>query len=76
MRKFIHNVALMASLIALAVGLWQDWGVWLTLKRTLISYMGFSCGSFLVLVIWAIPLQAGNPEIPAANRTADRRPNT
>ena len=56
MQKFIHNVALLASLIALTCGLWQDWGVWLTVKRMFISYLGFfTCGSCLFLVFRAIP---------------------
>ena len=77
MQKFMHNVALSASLIALAAGLWQDWGIWLTVKRMLISYLGFFCGSFLALAlaIKVIPLLGENPEIPAAGRASDRRPD-
>ena len=74
MRMFIHNVALLASLAALAAGLWQDWETWLTVKRMLISYLGFFCGSFLILAIRALLLLEGNPEIPTANQTSDRRP--
>ena len=56
MQKFIHNAALLASVIALTCGLWQDWGVWLTVKRMFISYLGFfTCGSCLFLVFRAVP---------------------
>ncbi len=65
MQKFIHNVSLLASLIALAVGLWDDWGTWITMKRMLISYLGFFfLGSFLALVIRAIPLLEDKRETP------------
>ena len=50
MQKFIHNVALLASFIVLSAGLWQDWGVGLTIKRMFISYLGFfAVGSCLFL---------------------------
>ena len=56
MQKFIHNVALLASLVALAASIWQDWGLWTTVKRMLISYLSFYFfGSFLSLTVLAIP---------------------
>lgn len=65
MQKFIHNISLLASLIALAAALWQDWGVWLTVQRMLISYLGFFFfGSFLSLAIRAIPLLDGKTNVP------------
>jgi len=76
MRKFIHNIALSASLIALAAALWQDWGIWLTMKRMLISYMGFFFfGSFLGLSIRAVPLLEGKPQLPGARITSNRPPD-
>jgi hypothetical protein len=73
MRKFIHNIALLASLIALAAALWQDWGIWLTVKRMLISYMGFFFfGSFLSLAIRAVPLLEGQSQSPADRMTSNR----
>lgn len=65
MLKFIHKVALLASLIALAVGLWQDWEVWLTLKRMLISYLGFYLfGSFLSIAVRMVSLLDGSSKCP------------
>jgi len=65
MLKFIHKVALLASLIALAAGLWQDWDVWLTLKRMLVSYLGFFLfGCFLSLAVRVVPLLEGRQEFP------------
>ncbi len=56
MQKFIHNVALLASIIVLSCALWQDWGMWLTVKRLLISYLGFfTIGSCLFLAFRSVP---------------------
>lgn len=64
MHNFIHNVALLASLMALVAGLWQDWEVLTTLKRMLVSYLVFYfLGSFLFLAIRALPL-VGSPRNP------------
>ena len=65
MQKFIHNISLLASLIALAAALWQDWGVWLTVERMLVSYLAFFFfGSFLSLAMRAIPLLEGKTNAP------------
>ena len=56
MPKIIHNVALLASLVALTAGLWQGWGAWLTVKHMGISYLAFYfLGAFLVLAFQAVP---------------------
>ena len=56
MQKFIHNVALLSSIIVLSCALWQDWGTWLTVKRIFISYLGFfTIGSCLFLAFKAVP---------------------
>jgi len=73
MQNFIHNVALMASLMALVAGLWQDWEVLFTVKRMLISYlMFFFFGSFLSLAIRAIPFLEGHREIRDASKSINR----
>ena len=41
MYQLIHNLALSAALIALMAALWQDWGLIATLKKVVISYLGF-----------------------------------
>lgn len=70
MQKFIHNVALMASLVALGASLWQDWGIWTTVKRMLISYLSFYFfGSFLSLMVLAIPhLEGKQPSAKPVQR--------
>jgi hypothetical protein len=74
MRSFIHNIALMASLMALVAGLWQDWEVLTTVKRMLVSYlMFFFFGSFLSLAIRAIPFLEGNREIRDAGKSINRK---
>lgn len=63
MQKFIHNIALLAALAALSVGLWQDWGVLLTLQRVAFSYVGFfALGVILVLVVRSVPADRGNDQ--------------
>ncbi len=52
MYQLIHNLALGAALIALVASLWQDWGTFTTLKRMLISYLGFFfLGATMALVV-------------------------
>ena len=73
MQNFIHNVAVMASLMALVAGLWQDWEVLTTVKRMLVSYlMFFFFGSFLSLVIRAIPLLEGQQKMRHAGKSIGR----
>lgn len=73
MQNFIHNVALLASLMALVAGLWQDWEVLTTLKRMLISYLAFYfLGSFLFLAIRVLPL-VGSPRNSDEVRKVDGR---
>jgi hypothetical protein len=74
MGKLIHNVALLAMLVALAAGLWQDWGIWLTVKRMLVSYLAFYFfGSFLYLGVRALARLGGDQENPEARRAQNRR---
>jgi hypothetical protein len=78
MQKFIHNLALLASLIVLSCGLWQDWAVWLTVQRMFISYLGFFLGgSGLSLAFRAVHLpdhKAVNTEnTKAASRSGGGR---
>ncbi len=52
MYQIIHNLALGAAFIALIASLWQDWGTFTTIKRMLISYLGFFfLGSLMALAV-------------------------
>ena len=52
MNQIIRNLALMAALAVLSASLWQDWGVLTTVKRMMISYLGFFfLGSIMVLAV-------------------------
>jgi len=52
MYQIIHNLALGATLLALVASLWQDWGTFTTVKRMLVSYMGFFfLGSIMALAV-------------------------
>ncbi len=39
MKRLIHTIALGAALVALALGVWRDYGAFTALKRTVISYL-------------------------------------
>jgi hypothetical protein len=56
--QVVHTVALLAALLALAVGLWQG-SHWLVVcKRTFLSYLAFfSVGGVLALIVglWGLP---------------------
>ena len=63
MRSIIHNIALLATLVALGVGLWQDWGLWLAIKRMGLSYLAFyAAGSLLLLSVRMISATGGGME--------------
>jgi len=52
MYQIIHNLALGAAFIVLVASLWQDWGMFPTVKRMLISYLGFFfLGSIMALAV-------------------------
>jgi hypothetical protein len=73
MQNFIHNVALMASLLALVAGLWQDWEILATVKRMFVSYLLFYFfGSVLYLAIRALPLLESKSQYPETSQTLDR----
>ncbi len=77
MYRLIHNLALGATLIALAASLWQDWGTLTTIKRMAFSYLGFFClGATMALAVkWVGSLDKGHhdgvgaaPEGPESNQ--------
>lgn len=73
MYKIIHNLALGAALIALVASLWQDWGMFTTVKRMLISYLGFFfLGAVMALAVKLVGAfekdPAGSPSAPSPNR--------
>ena len=54
MNRFIHETSMMAALLVLVAGLWQDWGTLVTLKRMLISYLFFfGMGAGMALIVRA-----------------------
>lgn len=71
MQKFIHNLALLACLMVLCCGLWQDWAVWLTVKRMIIGYLVFFCGgSGLFIAFKAVHLLDPAPGKSGSERAA------
>jgi hypothetical protein len=62
MYQIVHNLALGATLIALVAGLWQDWGTFTTIKRMLISYLGFFfLGTLMTLAVKLVGAFENNP---------------
>lgn len=54
--RVINTLALAAAVIALATCLWQEWGIFTTLKRVILSYLGFFfLGSIMALAVKAVP---------------------
>jgi hypothetical protein len=62
MYQIVHNLALGATLLALVAGLWQDWGTLTTIKRMLISYLGFFfLGALMTLAVKLVGAFENNP---------------
>jgi hypothetical protein len=54
MNQFVHNLALLAGLAALCAGLWQDWGLLVTLEKMVISYLG----GFILVALMVLAVRA------------------
>ena len=66
MNRFIRETSMMASLLVLVAGLWQDWGTLVTLKRMLVTYLCFfGLGAVMALVVHAARTTQG----PAGRQT-------
>ncbi|MBU8869849.1 MAG: hypothetical protein KOO60_03130 [Gemmatimonadales bacterium] len=64
MYQLIHNLALAAALVTLIAALWQDWGLLPTLKKMIISYLGFFIlGSIMTLAVRLVPHFESKDEI-------------
>jgi len=56
MQRIVNTIALLAAVITLGAGIWQDWGLLSTLKRMVLSYLGFFfLGALLAVVMMIIP---------------------
>ena len=61
MHRLVNILALTALVITLGAGLWQDWGLFTTLKRMILSYLGFFfLGGILTLAVVSVPLFENN----------------
>lgn len=57
MHRFVNILALTALVVTLGAGLWQDWGLFTTMKRMILSYLGFFfLGGILTLAVVSVPL--------------------
>ncbi|RKZ09496.1 hypothetical protein DRQ50_15075 [bacterium] len=56
MSRLIQTIALSAALVVLTVSLWQDWGLVTTVKRLVVSYLGF----FFLGALAALAVRAGS----------------
>jgi hypothetical protein len=65
--RIVNTMALAAAVVALATCLWQEWGLFTTLKRVILSYLGFFfLGSVLALIFKAVPLLDNSKNTPAS----------
>ncbi len=70
--RIVNTMALAAALVALSTCLWQEWGLFITLKRVILSYLGFFfLGSVMAIIVKAVPfldnsekVSPGIPEKP------------
>ncbi len=61
MHRLVNILALTALVITLGAGLWQDWGLFTTMKRMILSYLGFFfLGGILTLAVVSVPLFENN----------------
>ncbi len=61
MNRLVNTLALTALVITLGAGLWQDWGLLTTMKRMILSYLGFFfLGGMLTLAVLSVPLFESN----------------
>ncbi len=57
MHRLVNILAMTALVITLGTGLWQDWGLFTTMKRMILSYLGFFfLGGILTLAVVSVPL--------------------
>jgi hypothetical protein len=69
MHRIVNTLALTALVITLGAGLWQDWGVFTTMKRMILSYLGFFLlGGMLTLAVLSVPLFEEKPSESAENQ--------
>lgn len=54
--RVVNTIALMAAVVALGTCIWQEWGLFITLKRVILSYLGFFfLGSVMALAVKIVP---------------------
>ena len=56
MQRIVGTIAMLAAVVTLGAGIWQDWGLLSTLKRMVLSYLGFFfLGALLAVFMMIIP---------------------
>ena len=75
MPKFINTLSLVAGLIALLMGIWNDWGFLVVVKRVVISYLAFfSLASVMALAVRSVTLLEPEPPVePPVERKKNRK---
>ena len=57
MHRFVNTLAMTAAVLTLGAGLWQDWGLFATMKKMFLSYLGFFfLGALLTLAVVSVPM--------------------
>jgi hypothetical protein len=72
MLRLVRNLALGAALITVAVAVWRDYGVLITLKRAIVAYLAtfFLAGGLGLIAVFALKAYQ---QPPPAEEEPDRR---
>jgi hypothetical protein len=73
MRAFLNAVAAAAALVAVLVSLWHDYGLFVTLRRAVLAYLGFFILGALLVLIYRLGIAGDTGQNANAARHHDPR---
>ncbi len=75
MYRFVNTLAMTAAVLTLGAGLWQDWGLFATMKKMFLSYLGFFfLGGLLTLAVISVPMfEHKSIDEPEKKKKKDKR---
>jgi len=69
MHRLVNLLAMMAAVLTLGAGLWQDWGLLATMKKMFLSYLGmFFVAALLTLAVVLVPMFEKQPTEDLENK--------
>ncbi len=70
MHRFVNTLAMTAAVLTLGAGLWQDWGLLATMKKMILSYLGFFfLGALMTLAVVSVPMFESKSADESENKT-------